>query len=158
MALYRFISALVLRPWFATEVLTCPPLLERLTNPSLESGQPGAGWRHATVLALWSTVRAVMQGDAFIGDSSQEALGGPASSVTGAGAGAGSGGGSGEDTRDQAAVEGQHRAAWAAIVAAQRGAAEAAAAKLQEAVRAGPYGVGPAGADHTTHSVATVPR
>lgn len=56
-ALYRFMSAMLLRPWFAAEVCGHAGLLSRLLDATSEEGSAACGWRHSAVLALWSTCR-----------------------------------------------------------------------------------------------------
>lgn len=59
-AVYRALSALLLRDWMAVAVCSNAELLAFLLNPGSESGRQGCEWRHATVVALAGTIRLVV--------------------------------------------------------------------------------------------------
>src|SRR5690242_17901599 len=56
----RCCSALVLRPWFASDVCNNSTLLSRLCNSDSESGQQACEWRHSTIMALWATLQYIV--------------------------------------------------------------------------------------------------
>ncbi len=61
-ALYRLCTALFLHDWMAGEVCGSWALLTRMLDASSEAGKGHANeWRHASLLALFSTVKAVAE-------------------------------------------------------------------------------------------------
>lgn len=61
-ALYRLCTALFLHEWMAGEVCGSWALLTRMLDASSEAGKAHANqWRHASLLALFSTVKAVAE-------------------------------------------------------------------------------------------------
>lgn len=59
-AVYRFMSALALRPWFAAEVSHHAELKSRLLGAGAEAGPGPTQWRHSCVMSLYSTAQAVL--------------------------------------------------------------------------------------------------
>lgn len=85
-AVYRFIAAMAVRPWFAAEVVRNASLLSRITSAASESGSsmPQAGeaagvhvkcaqWRHAAVESLWLTAKQAAAGTQPTGAATTEA-------------------------------------------------------------------------------------
>ena len=54
---YGYPVIMLHRPWFAADVCRCEALMERILDPSSETGSVAASWRYSLVTTLWSTIQ-----------------------------------------------------------------------------------------------------